>query len=128
MADEFPPLPLKPKIPDNLQMDTQKYPLKRNKSVRMKLPPDMRYSDLKNLIVPALSNACVHQKFNQIRKSLNYVYFKIPSGGIRKLEAASIGDGNLFDPRKWGLKEMLYLFEGDSTSECRVYSVPYYRN
>lgn len=126
-ADEFPPLPLKPRIPDNVLPETQKYPLKRKKSMRMKMPPNMTAADLRGLTAPALSAACVHNRFNQVRKGFNYVIFNNPNGGIFKYDAASKMDGNLFDPLDKGLDEMLYLFNKDSTSECRVYSVPYYR-
>ncbi len=128
-ADEFPPLPLRPKIPENVLPQNQKFPPKRKKTVRMKLPPEMTRGDIYNLIVPQLSNACVHNRFNQVRKGLNYVTLQRPDGaGVYRFDAASTGDGNLRDSDAIGLPTMLYLFERDATSECRVFSIPYFNN
>ncbi len=125
-AEEFPPLPLKPKIPDNVAPMNQKYPPTYKKAFKMALPPNMVREDLDRLIVPNLSNACVNNKFNQIRKGLNYVTLPRKGGGIYRYEAASTEDGNLLDPKRLGNKTMLYLFEKDKTSECIVYSIPYF--
>ena len=127
LADlEFPPIPLRPPLPQNVLPDTQAFPPTRSKSARMKVPPTMTIKNLRDLTVVALSEACVHNRFNQKRKGTNFIVLNNPRGGIYKFDAASTRDGNLFDPLNKGLDRMLYVFEGDSTSQCRVYSIPYY--
>ena len=126
-TEEFGHLPLKYPLPEDMLPKTQKFPLKYKKSYRVLLPEEFTIKHLHGLIVRGLSSACVHNEFNQKRKSRSYVMFNRANGGIYKLDAAHIRDGNLFDPNEYGQEEMLYVFDKDATSQCRVYSIPYFR-
>lgn len=121
-----PDLPLNTPFPKELVMQTPLVPPTRPHKTQILLSANVRIDAVRYLIGQKLSAACASRQFNQIKQGRHFVKIPDESGKLYRLEAASIYDGNLYDPLNYGNKEILYLFENDRSSECRVYTIIYF--
>lgn len=72
-------------------------------------------------LAPRLSEFCGANRFNQVRNGRYFVDANIPNKDPRRFGFANGKGLNLRDPHDLSEPTELYLFEGDGTSECRVY-------
>ena len=118
-------IPFDPDWPEkNVDFKTQRFPPFRRGSAPVPVPPALTIEHIRSVTAFHLSELCVHTRFNQRRKGRYFVRVPRMGGGVHRLEAATIASGNLHDPDEVALPHILYLFEGDTTSECRIYTLP----
>lgn len=68
------------------------------------------------ILNPDLSRACNQRKFRQKRDQ-----YLIGVVDGRTYGAAVGGDSSLYDPAKMAANQVVYLFRGQGTTDCRVY-------
>jgi hypothetical protein len=110
------------RIPEVVQPEPYKTTRTKVGGTRIIYPVDPQ--SLNQALSKNLSEACARLEFNQARHGRYFIMVPRPNQDPLRFGYAQ-GDGlNLLDPKGLRGTDVIYLFDRDETSECKVYVYP----
>lgn len=107
------------RIPEAVEPEPYRTTRTKVGAARVTMPVDP--ATLAQTLSKNLSEACARLEFNQVRKGRYFVLVPRPDREPVRFGFAQGTGRNLYDPKSLRGADVVYLFERDGTSECKVY-------